>query len=72
MNKVGTDSAVYKQSSPRQFRLTFKANRSFELTVKGTTFFFSPNGSQIVDEWVVANMTDAEKKFFIVEAVNAN
>jgi hypothetical protein len=69
MSKVSTAEAGYQQSKPRQYRLTFKQNRSFELTVKGTTIVFGPNGAQIVDEWVVANMTDLEKQFFNVEAI---
>lgn len=69
MSKVGTAEAAYQQSKPRQYRLTFKQNRSFELAVKGTVIFFAPNGSQIVDEWVVANMTDLEKQFFNTEAI---
>lgn len=72
MSKVGTDSAVFKQSAPRQYRLTFRENRSYELTVKGTTIFFGPFSKQIVDEWVIKNMTDHEKQFFNVEAVNAD
>lgn len=67
-----------KQSSPRKYQLTFKQNRSFELTVKGVTHFFEPHGSQFVDEWVVVNMTDHEKLFFNItpikqpEATNAD
>lgn len=69
MSKVGTNDPGYQQSKPRQYRLTFRQNRSFELTVKGTTWVFPPNGTQTVDEWVVANMTDQEKQFFNVEAI---
>lgn len=72
MNNVGRDAKVYKQSAARKFRLSFKQNRSFELTVKGVVIFFAPYGSQIVDEWVIANMTDQEKLFFNMEAIDAN
>lgn len=69
MSKVQTAEAGFQQSKPRQYRMTFKENRSFELTVKGTVIFFATHGVQIVDEWVVANMTDLEKQFFNTEAI---
>ena len=59
----------YEQSAEKQFRLVFRENRKFELTIKGTTYFFDPHGNQIVSDSVVNAMTEHEKSFFNVEAL---
>ena len=61
--------AKFQQSIEKNYRLTFKENRSFEITILGTTYFFSPNGSQIISDKTLIKMTDEEKLFFIVEAL---
>lgn len=63
------DVAKYEQSKERRFRLVFRQNRSFELTIRGTTYFFEPFGKQEVPESVVLAMTESEKSFFNVEGL---
>jgi len=67
---VGLNDPGYQQSAKKNYRLTFKQNRSFELTVNGTVYFFDPHGKQEnISEATINAMTPEQKSFFNVEVM---
>lgn len=54
----------------KQYRVTFRQNRSFELHIRKTIYRFEPNGSLMLDESVI-NHPDfkQQSKYFIVNEV---
>ena len=74
MSKASADQSEAPTDAPsevKNYRLTFRENRKFELTIiGGDVLFFGPYGSQEnVSESIVNAMTDYEKAFFIVEVM---
>ena len=68
---VGQSPEGFQQSVDKVYRLVFRENRKFELTIAGGgVMFFDPYGKhENVPAWVVDKLTEYEKAFFIVEVM---
>ncbi len=65
------EKKVYKASAPKQYQLTSRMNRTYELHIRKSVYIFPPNGTQIVGESVI-NSPDflQQQDKFIIKEVN--